>query len=386
MIPNCIPCLEGNEWRYLKDALETNWVSAGGPYIGRFEKAVAGFVGAGQAVALSSGTAALHLALKLAGVGPGQEVLVPSLTFIATANAVTYLGARPVFLDSDRVSLGLDPDKFSHFVKKECRHKNGGLINQRTGRQVAAVLPVHLYGHPADLEPIAETAEAVGLALVEDGAESLGAEYKGQRVGASSRLCALSFNGNKIITTGNGGMILTDDEDLARRARYLCAQTRDDPLEYVHSEIGFNYRLPGLNAALGLAQAEQLDKFVARKRSIQARYREGLKDAAGARLFEEAAWARSSYWTPILLLDLKQHPAGHGPLLARLLEQGIGARPLWQPLNWQKPFARELALDVSQAEAIYRAGLCLPCSCGISEEEIDQTVTQIKACLERGFS
>ena len=237
LIPNAVPHLGGNEWQYLKECLDTNWVSSVGPFVERFEREVAAYVGCAHAVATVSGTAALHVALLLAGVGPGDEVLVPALTFVATANAVRYCRAEPVFMDAEPVSWGIDPTKVAEFLGRECEVRHGHVVNRATGRTVKAIVPVHLYGHPVDLDPLLDLTTRYPLALVEDAAEALGARYRGRRVGALGRLGCLSFNGNKIITSGGGGMILTNDGELACRARSLTTQARADGLEYIHHEV-----------------------------------------------------------------------------------------------------------------------------------------------------
>jgi perosamine synthetase len=254
VIPNAVPHLAGNEWKYLKECLDTNWVSSVGPFVSRFELEVSAYVGVDHAVATVNGTAALHVALLAAGVRLGDEVLVPALTFIATANAVTYCGAHPVFLDSEALSWGLDADKLADFLSRECAIEDGQVVNRASGRIVRAVLPVHLYGHPVDLDAVLEVTRRYPLAVVEDAAEALGARYKGIAVGCHGLVSCLSFNGNKIITTGGGGMVLTRYPEVAARVRRLTTQARTDALEYIHEETGYNYRLTNLQAALGVAQ------------------------------------------------------------------------------------------------------------------------------------
>ncbi|RME03545.1 MAG: aminotransferase DegT, partial [Deltaproteobacteria bacterium] len=253
-IPLSIPKLAGNEWRYVRECLDTNWVSSVGAFVERFEREVAARVGARYGVATASGTAAIHIALLVSGVGPGDEVLLPTLTFIAPANAIRYVGAVPLLLDVDPVTWQLDPEKTIDFLEKECRWQEGRLVNRTTGRRVRAIMPVHILGHPVDLDPILEVARKYELTVIEDATESLGARYKERHVGNLGDIGCFSFNGNKIITSGGGGMIVTNDETTARRARYLTTQAKDDPIEYVHGELGYNYRLTNLQAALGVAQ------------------------------------------------------------------------------------------------------------------------------------
>jgi perosamine synthetase len=351
-IPNAVPHLAGNEWKYLKECLDTNWVSSAGPFIARFERAVADWVGVPHAVATVNGSAALHVALLAAGVRPGDEVLVPTFTFIATANAIAYCGAHPVFLDVEPVAWGLDPAKLADFLARDCRRDNGHTVNRRTGRPIRAVLPVDLYGHPCDLDPVLAAARDHGLAVVEDAAEALGAVYRGRPVGGDAPLACLSFNGNKVITSGAGGMVLT----------------RDDALEFVHGEVGFNYRLSNLHAALGLAQIEQLPGFLEAKRETAAAYAAMLAGVDGVTMAGEAPWARSAWWMPSLLLDERRGPDVRA-LLRDLNAEGIQARPLWRPLHLQPAFANAQCHAIEVAPRLYARGLSLPCSVGITPEE-----------------
>ncbi len=372
-IPNAVPFLGGNEWQYLKECLDSNWVSSVGPFVDRFERELAAWVGVHHGVATVNGTAALHVGLLLAGVEPGDEVLVPALTFIATANAIHYCGAVPVFVDAEPRTWTIDPEKVADFLGRECEVRNGRVVNRATGRRVRALLPVHLYGHPADLDALLELTTRLPLALVEDTAEALGAVYKGRRVGARGPVGCLSFNGNKIITTGGGGMILTDDEALARRARYLTTQARDEGAEWVHREVGFNYRLTNIQAALGVAQLEQLDRFLASKRETARAYTAALERLGGADPLGEAPWASSSFWMYSTLLD----PGRYGDvraLIARAGAEGIQLRPLWRPLHRQPVFAGHQAYRVEVADRLYARGVSLPCSVGITPEERDRVV------------
>jgi len=380
VIPNAVPYLGGNEWKYLKECLDTNWVSSAGAFVDRFERDLAAYAGVPHAVATVNGTAALHVALLAAGVQPGDEVLVPALTFMATANAVAYCGAQPVFLDSEEVSWGLDAGKTAEFLSRECVVKAGHVVNRGTGRVVRALLPVHLYGHPCDLDAVLEVAGRYPLAVVEDAAEALGARYRGRAVGGDGLVSCLSFNGNKIITTGGGGMVLTRDEGIARRVRSLTTQARLDSLEYVHDEIGFNYRLTNIQAALGVAQLEQLESFVEDKRATAAHYTEMLAGVPGLSVFREAAWARSTYWMTSIVLDERRCPDVRA-LLRRLNAAGIGARPLWRPLHLQPVFAKAQTYRLEVAGRLYDRGLSLPCSVGITPEERQAVVDALLPCL-----
>ncbi len=380
VIPNAVPHLGGNEWKYLKECLDTNWVSSAGPFVARFEREVADYVGVSHAVATVNGSAALHVALLAAGVRPGDEVLLPTFTFISTANAVAYCGAIPVFGDCEPVTWGLDPAKTAEFLASECDVRAGHVINRATGRVIRALLPVHLYGHPCDLDPFLELARRYPLALVEDSAEALGARYHGRPVGCEGLAGCLSFNGNKIVTAGGGGMVLTRDARLAERVRALTTQARGDALEFIHDEIGYNYRITNLQAALGVAQLEQLDEFVERKRVTAASYRDALSDVDGVTVFTEAPWTRSTYWMTSVLLDERRAPDLRA-LLRELNAEGIQARPLWRPLHRQPVFAGSQAYRIEVADRLYARGLSLPCSVGITSEERARVVAALRGRL-----
>jgi perosamine synthetase len=371
-IPNAVPYLGGNEWRYVKECLDTNWVSSAGPFVERFERAVASYVGARYAVATVNGTAALHLSLLLADVGPEDEVLVPSCTFIATANAIRYCGAVPVFMDSEPGSWCIDPRKVEEFLATRCERRDDRLVNRGSGRRVAALVPVHLYGHPADLDALTALTARYPLALVEDTTEALGALYKGRSVGVRELVACLSFNGNKIITCGGGGMVLTDQEALARRAASLSTQGRVPGVEFLHHEVGYNYRLTNIQAALGLAQLEQLDRFVEDKRATADYYAQALGSLAGAQPFREQPWARSTYWMSSVLLD----PAAWDVrrLIAAAAAAAIELRPLWYPLHRQPVFAGCEAFCVEVADMLHARGVSLPCSVGISPGALERVV------------
>jgi perosamine synthetase len=376
VIPNAVPHLAGNEWKYVKECLDTNWVSSAGPFVERFERDVARYLGVPHAVATVNGTAALHVALLAAGVTAGDEVLLPAFTFVATANAVAYCGAHPVFLDCEETSWGLDPVRLAEFLDGECEVRSGRVENRRTGRVVRALLPVHLYGHPCDLDPMLALARRYPLAVVEDSAEALGARYRGRAVGADGLCGCLSFNGNKIITTGAGGMVLTREQPMAARVRRLTTQARGDAIEFVHDEVGFNYRLSNLHAALGVAQLEQLDGFVEDKRRTAAFYQQALGRVDGVRPFVEAPWARSTYWMASVLLDEGRCP-DVAALIRDLNAAGIQARPLWRPLHLQPAFRSAQAAVVSVAERLHARGLSLPCSVGITPEERQDVVDAV---------
>src|SRR2546426_3112212 len=270
-VPLSAPAIQGREWEYVKECLDTAWVSSTGQFVERFEEMVSERTGARYAVATVNGTAALHVALLIAGVQPDDEVLVSTLTFIAPANAIRYVRAWPVFVDAEPVHWQMDPEKLVGFVETECEWR-GALYNKQSGRRVSAIVPAHILGHPVDMQPILDVARKYDLRVVEDATESLGARYRGTPVGILGDVACLSFNGNKTITTGGGGMILTNNGAWAARAKYLTTQAKDDSIEYIHGEIGYNYRLTNLQAALGCAQLEKLDEYVGAKRRLAETY------------------------------------------------------------------------------------------------------------------
>jgi perosamine synthetase len=376
-IPLCAPEIRGNEWRYVKECLDGGWVSSVGDYVVRFEKDLARFTGARFGVATSSGTAALHVALLVAGVEPEDEVIVSGLTFIAPANAVRYVGAWPVFIDADPDYWQMDSQKLRDFLQHGCTWRNGALYNRENGRRVRALVPVHILGHPADMDPILEVARRYGLVVIEDATESLGATYRGKAVGHLGDLACFSFNGNKVITTGGGGIILTDREDWAIHARHLTTQAKSDPLEYVHDEVGFNYRLTNIQAAVGVAQLELLADYVAAKRKIAARYREGLAGIRGIELPREATWAESIWW--LYTIQVREAEAGISSraLMKVLHEAGIQSRPLWQPLHLSPAHSASPRLLCPNAAQLHREGLSLPSSVGLLTNDQDRVIDAI---------
>jgi perosamine synthetase len=370
-IPLCAPHLEGHEWDYVRDCLDSSWVSSVGPYVTRFEQAIAQRLGARGAVATVNGTAALHVALLACGVAPDDEVLVPTLTFIAPANAVRYCGAWPVFIDVDPATWQLDVGLVERFLRDNCRAEQGRLVNRRSGRRVAAILPVDVLGHPVDMDPLVALARSHGLKVIEDATESLGSLYKGRPVGTQGDVSCLSFNGNKLITTGGGGMLVADDPSLLERLYYLTTQAKDDPLEYVHNEIGFNYRLTNLQAALGCAQLERLDGYIEKKRAIAARYRTALQHLTS---LQEAPWARATFWLYTVLLDrIDRRDA-----LRRLEAHGIQTRPLWQPMHLSPAHSGAEAVGGQVAESIHRRALSLPSSVGLAEADQQRVIAALR--------
>lgn len=373
-IPLAVPALTGNEARYVNECLETNFVSSVGPFVDRFEREFAAAVGASHAVACASGTAALHVALVVAGVQPGDTVAVPSFTFIASANAVRYIGAEPLLVDSESTTWNIDGAMLHDEL--ESRARKGASLPR-------AIEVVHVLGHPADLEPLVAINERWGIPIIEDAAEALGARYRtgafaGRQVGTIGQLGCFSFNGNKIMTTGGGGMIVTDDAALAARARHLTTQAKLPGHGYVHDEVGFNYRLTNVAAAIGVAQLEQLPAFVGAKRRAAGVYDAGLAGLS-LELPPRAPWADPTYWLySVLLRDAAVTPKH---VVDELVADGTQARPLWAPLHQQAPYREVEILGGDVAENIHRRGVSLPSSVTIAPEEQARVISQLHALL-----
>lgn len=381
MVPLCVPNIGGNEWKYVRECLDSGWVSSAGAFVERFEREFAAAVDAPHAVATASGTAALHVALLVAGVRPEDEVIVPALTFIAPANAVRYLGAWPTFLDIDPDYWQLDPQRIEAFIEEDCETTTDGLRNRRSGRFVTAILPVDILGHPCDLNAIHELAETHGLAVVEDASQSLGAEYRGKPLGSSGALTCFSFNGNKLITTGGGGMVATNDQTLAATIRYLTTQAKDDPFEFVHHTVGFNYRLTNLEAAVGCAQLERLDEFVSAKLRIAERYASGIAGLEGVTSMREAPWAASAHWLYTILVDETRSGLSSRVLSSKLESAGIQTRPLWQPLHESPAHRGAFAAPCPVAEKVNRQALSLPSSTALSDVDQERVIETLRGLL-----
>lgn len=356
------PRFGGNEWAYLKECLDSTYVSSVGKFVDRFEADLAAYTGARHAVAVVNGTAALHAALRLAGVQPGDEVLIPALTFVATANAVAYCGAIPHFVDSEERTLGLDPGVLREYLQGSAEIRSGQCVNGVTGRVIRALVPMHAFGHPADIEGALAVARDFRLALVEDAAESLGSTVQGRHTGTFGLMGTLSFNGNKTVTTGGGGAILINDPELASRAKHLTTTAKvPHRWEYRHDEIGYNYRLPNINAALGCAQLEQLPEFLAAKRRIFERYRAAFAGVPHSRLVAEPEGCCSNYWLQTLLLD--ESAAGQrDAVLAATNDAGYMTRPTWTLMHRLAPYRACPKMKLPVAESLEQRLINLPSS------------------------
>ncbi len=382
-IPLCVPEIGGNEWKYIKECLDTNWVSSVGSFVDRFERMLAEYVGAKHAVATVNGTSALHVALLVAGVQPGDEVLVPTLSFIAPANAIRYVGAWPVFMDTEPHYWQMDPGKVADFLGKTCRWQSGRLVNQASGRTVSAILPVHILGHPCDMDPILDIARQHGLVVIEDASESLGAKYKGGPVGHLGDIGCFSFNGNKLVTTGGGGMIVTDNPDWAERARYLTTQAKDDPIEYIHNAIGYNYRLTNIQAAMGVAQMERIEEFIARKRAIARTYEKGFHDLEGITLMAAHPDAAPAYWLYTILLHQETNLDDRKAVIRNLNDNGVGARPLWHTLHDLPPYLNCQTFQIEHAVRLYERGVSLPSSAGLQAHDLERCIATVRKSILR---
>lgn len=366
IIPLCVPCLSGREKQYVVEALDTNWVSYVGPHVQKFEELLVAASGAPFAVAMNSGTSALHIALIQAGVGLNDEVVMPAVTFVSPANAVRYCGAWPAFVDVRSDDWQMSAEETRSFLTNGCTATTTGLINRQTGRPIKAILLVHLLGGMGDVDAFAKLADEFGLFLIEDGAECLGATYKGRgmagpnaHIDPKRRLIATSFNGNKIVTTGGGGALFSHDEATAKHAKHLSTTAKADAIEFYHDELGYNYRLTNVSASLGVGQMELLENYVNRKRMIAANYESGLKDASGiVRLHPEPENCRSTFWMYTVLLD---RPAR--PVVDALGKLGFITRPLWRPM-FELPAMQGSASwgDLPVTALVCSSAISLPCS------------------------
>ncbi len=363
------PEVGDTERRMLLDAFDSNWIAPVGPDLDAFEREMAARSGTGHAVGLSSGTAGLHLALLLVGVGPGDEVLVPSFTFVATAAAVTYLGATPVLVDCASDNWTIDPA----LVAEELDRRS------RTGRLPQALVTVDLYGQMADYDALAESCDRFGVALVEDAAEALGATYRGRPAGSFGRAAVFSFNGNKIITTSGGGMLVSDDAALVDRARFLATQARDPFPHYEHSVLGYNYRLSNLLAALGRGQLRGLDDKIARRRAIDAAYRTALADAAGIEFMPVAGYGEPNCWLTCITVDPAEFGADREQIRLALEREDIESRPTWKPLHLQPVFGGTPTVGGAACAAVFERGLCLPTGSALTPDDQARVVETLRS-------
>lgn len=364
-VPLHEPLFDDNAWVMVKDCLDSGWVSSVGEYVERFERALASYTGCGYAVATVNGTAALHTCLLLSGVKPGDEVLLPALTFVGTANPVAAMGAVPHFVDSARDTLGVDPDALAGYLDNIVERRGGQCCNRYTGRPIRALVVVHVLGHVADMLALRELAKQYGLKLIEDAAEALGSFRDNHHAGYWGDVTALSFNGNKIITTGGGGAVLTRDPEMAHKAKHLTTTAKlPHPWAFEHDQVAFNYRLPNLNAALGVAQIKKLPMLVEAKRRLAVSYGHAFADMQGAFLFTEPEGCTSNQWLNLLIFD---DPAERDPLLAAAHGRGLLLRPFWSPLHRLPMYCDAPRSKLSVCEDLFARGVCLPSSAHLAK-------------------
>jgi len=377
-IPLSVPSIQGNEWKYVKECLDTEWVSSAGKYVDLFEQKIAEFTGAKDAVACVNGTAALHIALIIAGVKPDDEVIIPTLTFISPINTVRYIGAHPVFMDADEY-YNIDVHKTLEFIQNETIYKNGFTYNKSSSRRISAIIPVHIFGNAVDLSPIIDICKERNIKVIEDATESLGTRYEknylsGKHTGTIGELGCLSFNGNKIITTGGGGMILTDNKEYAEKAKYLSTQAKDDEVRYVHNEIGYNYRLTNIQASLGVAQLEKLTAYIEIKKRNFKMYKKRINKIPGLNLAETPDYADNNHWMYCLQINKDKYGMEREKLMQYLSKNGIQTRPVWYLNHLQKPYNNYKNYKIEKAVELWEKTLNIPCSVNLTKESVNHVL------------
>ena len=376
MIPLSIPNIAGNEWKYVKDCLDTGWISSVGSYVTRFEQMVAAFAGAKYGVAAVNGTAALHISLLLNGVKQDDYVILPNLTFVASANAIKYLGAEPLLIDDDPDLWQMDLDLLEEFLENETDEKNGELFYIKDGRRISAIMPVHILGNMCDMDRFLSIVKKYPLPVVEDATEALGTTYKGQSAGKFSPLACFSFNGNKIISTGGGGVIITDDVALAKHAKHLTTTAKASTDEYYHDEVGYNYRLVNVLAAIGVGQMELLPSFIKRKKECVAFYKNELNGVADIRFQQELPDVTTNGWLFTIQTDQQKK------LLDHLNSQQILSRRFWMPMNKLPMYKDCVYIQKNDSSGyIYTTCLSIPCSTNITDEELAVVAAEIKEAI-----
>ncbi len=382
-IPLSVPNLKGNELKYVVDAVEKEWVSTGGSYINEFEDSIAKYLNVESAVACQSGTAGIHLSLILSGVDAGDEVIVPTLTFIAAVNPVRYIGAEPIFMDCDD-SLTMDANKLKMFCEEECEFIDGKLINKLNRKHIKAIIVVHVFGNSVNIEMIMDIAEKYNLKVIEDATEALGTKfisgkYIGKYAGTIGDFGVYSFNGNKIITTGGGGMMVSNHPELLAKGKYISTQAKDDELYYIHDEIGYNYRMTNLQAALGVAQLEQLDKFIEIKKRNYELYNNGLKNTKGLTMLDFNKNIQPNYWFYSLLINKDIYPLKVKEIIPYLKEKNIQVRPIWNLIHTQKPYRESRAYKIDRANYYLENVINIPCSSNLTEEEVNYVINVLSS-------
>lgn len=382
MINLSVPNLSMDILDNLKECLESGWVSTGGRFIPEFETKVKNYMKTKFAAGVQSGTAGLHMSLQVLGVQRDEEVFVPTLTFIAAVNPTTYLGASPIFIDCDD-SLCMDPIKLEKFCSEECDFKEGALVNKKTNKKIRALVIVHVFGNMADMEKIMDIAKKYNLKVLEDATEALGTyytegRYKGKYAGTIGDIGVLSFNANKIITTGGGGMVVGDNEELVEKVRFLSSQAKKDTLYFIHDEIGYNYRMLNLQAALGTSQIDQLESFIETKIKNYNTYKEELEKIEGLEILPFVEGIRANHWFYSLKIDKEKYGIGRDELLQKLVDAGIQTRPIWGLIHQQKPYSACQSYEIEKALYYYDRILNLPCSSNLTEKEVYQVIEKIR--------
>jgi len=382
IIPISVPSIQGNEWKYIKECLDTEWVSSAGKYVDLFEQKIAEYTGVKYAIACVNGTAALHISLLVAGVKTNDEVIVPTLTFISPINVVRYCNAYPVFMDADDF-YNIDVEKTIKFIEEETIFNDSFTYNRKTNRKISAIIPVHIFGNAVDMEKLDPICKERNIKIIEDASESLGTVYKngkytGKHTGTLGDLGCLSFNGNKIITTGGGGMILTDNEDYAKRAKYLTTQAKNDKVRYVHSEMGYNYRLTNIQAALGVAQLEQLPKYLKLKRKNYQLYKEEIEKIPGLHIVEIPDYAYNNHWMYALQIDKSVYGKDREELMKYLLDNKVQSRPVWQLNHLQKPYKDCKNYKIEKANELWEETLNIPCSVNLKINNIEKIISLLR--------
>ena len=375
------PFIFGQEYKYIKECLDTGWVSSAGRFVDLFEDKIANYTGAKFAVACSNATSALFISLKILGVKRDEEVIVPTLTFIAPVNTIKYLGAEPIFMDADEF-CNIDVNKTVEFIETETKFKNNISYNKKTGKIVRAVLPVHVFGNAADLESLQNICAERNIVILEDASESLGTIYtkgklKGKHTGSVGQMGCISFNGNKILTSGGGGMIICNDEESYKKAVYLTQQAKDDPVNFIHNEIGYNLRLSNIQAALGLAQMENIEKALKIKKKINNFYRENLNLTDGLTLMNSPGYADNNNWLSVLRVEEKLYGESSASLIDKLRNKSIEVRPIWKLNHLQKPYLNNQTYKIKRAEELVSNSVCLPSSISLTTEQLEKIIKVI---------
>jgi perosamine synthetase len=375
-IPLSLPNLAGNEWIYVKDCLDTGWISSVGSYVTKFEKDIAGFVGANFAIAAMNGSAALHLALQLGGVQQDDYVIAPNITFVATCNTISYHKANPLLIDVDKYTWQMDLDLLEEYLQNETisgeRDNKACCINKKDCKVISVIMPVHVLGNMCDMDRLMTLASKYHIAVVEDSTEALGSTYKGKHAGTFGKLGTSSFNGNKLISTGGGGMIFTNDEDVAKHAKHLTTQAKTDPFEYMHDETAYNYRLVNILAAVGCAQMEQLPGFLERKKVIDSTYRNAL-EADDLRFQKVGKDVVPNNWLHTMWVDEQR------PMIKHLLDNGVQCRPFWVPMNQLPMYKDNIYVTKSDvADEVYKHCISIPSSTNLTDEQVDKVIEVIK--------